>query len=154
MNTIGVARELEDHGCRKLHDLLEAAADGHQDVLALICGPALSSSNIAVSTTGNALAYGAGPDADTEEGLADVDDDTHDFSIFLVLQGLADGGEHGVQPKLVDVDRTLLLELVRPLSTMLVLGILPFGSHTLLEEMVVGLESQLGDRSNIVLAGR
>jgi len=154
VGAISVARELEDLGSRKLHDFLEAATDGHEDILTLLRGPALASSNITVSATGNALSYCAGPDADTEEGLADVDDHAHDFSIFLVLQCLADGSEHGMQPKLVDVDGTLLLELVRPFSTMFVLGILPFGSYSLLEEMVVGLESQLGDRSNIVLVER
>ena len=36
---------------------------------------------------------------------------------------------------------------------MFVLGILPLGSHTLLEEMVVGLESQIGHGCNVVLRG-
>jgi hypothetical protein len=48
-----------------------------------------------------------------------------------------------MQPDLVNVDTALLLELVRPLATVLVLGILPLGAHALLEEVVIGLESEL-----------
>jgi len=35
---------------------------------------------------------------------------------------------------------------------MLVLGILPFWANVLLEEMVVGLEGELGNGSDVVLA--
>lgn len=56
-----------------------------------------------------------------------------------------------MQPKLVDRNISLLLELVGPLSTVLVLNILPFWSDSSLEKMVVGFESQLGGRGNIIL---
>jgi hypothetical protein len=56
-----------------------------------------------------------------------------------------------VQPQLVDRDGLLLLERVRPLSTVLVLPVLPLGSYALLEEVIVGLEGQFRDRGNVVL---
>jgi hypothetical protein len=36
---------------------------------------------------------------------------------------------------------------------MLVLRVLPFGSDALLEQVVVGLEGELGDGCNVVLEG-
>lgn len=56
-----------------------------------------------------------------------------------------------MKPELIDRNVALLLELVRPLSTVLVLLILPFRSNAFLEEMIVGLEGQFGGGSNVVL---
>jgi hypothetical protein len=140
VGTIGVTRKLEELGRLELEDLLEATSNRKEDLTALFRRATLSTSNISITTAGNALADCPGPNTNSEEGLADVDDNTHNFSIFLVLQGLADRGKHSVEPKLIDVDAALVLEAVRPLATMLVLGILPLGPHTLLEEVVVGLE--------------
>jgi hypothetical protein len=47
-----------------------------------------------------------------------------------------------VKPELVDRDAALVLELIRPLPAVLVLGILPFWSDTFLEEMVIGFEGE------------
>jgi hypothetical protein len=56
-----------------------------------------------------------------------------------------------LEPETVDVDVALVLVLVRPLATMLVLGVLPLGANTFLEEVVVGLEGKLGNWGNVVL---
>lgn len=56
-----------------------------------------------------------------------------------------------MQPQFVDGDRSLILELVRPLATVLVLGVFPLGPYALLEKMVVGLETEFGGRSDVVL---
>lgn len=56
-----------------------------------------------------------------------------------------------MKPELVDWDRTLLLELIGPFSSVLVLDILPFWSNALLEEMVIGFESKFGCGRNVVL---
>ena len=143
MGGFRVAGELEGLVGGELEDLLEATADGHQDLLALLRGSTLAARDISVSTAGNVLADSASPDTNTEEGLADVDDNTHDLAVLLVLESLADRSKHSMQPDLVNVDTALLLELVGPLATMLVLGVLPLGADALLEKMVVGLESEL-----------
>lgn len=153
MRSLGVARELEHLGGRQLQDLLDTVADVDEDLLALLRASTLSTSHVAVATVGDGLADGAGPDSDTVEGLANVYYDAHYLTVLLLLQGVADGGQHDVQPQLVDVDAALVLELVRPLATVLVLGVLPFGSHTSLEEVVIGLESEIGHGCNVVLGG-
>lgn len=56
-----------------------------------------------------------------------------------------------MQPEFVDRNGALVLELVRPLSTVLVLGVLPLGPYALLEEVVVGLEAKFGGRRDVVL---
>jgi len=56
-----------------------------------------------------------------------------------------------VQPQVVDVDGLLVLELVGPLAAVLVLRVLPLGANLVLEEMVVGLDSKVGGRSDVVL---
>lgn len=151
MCSLGVARELEHLVGGQLQDLLDAAADGHENLLALLGGPALAAGHVTVATVGYALADGTGPDTDTVEGLADVDDNAHDLTILLVLQRVANGGQHDVQPQLVDVDVALLLELVGPLAAVLVLGVFPLRPHAGLEEVVVGLEGEIRDRRDVVL---
>lgn len=151
MGTVGVARELEHLVGRQLEDVLEPTAKRRQDFLALLGRPALAASNVAIPAAGDVPACGAGPDADTVECLADVDDNAHHLAILLVLQRLADGAEHGMQPELIDVDRPLVLELERPLAAVLVLGILPLRTHTLLEEVVIRLEGKFGDWRDVVL---
>lgn len=56
-----------------------------------------------------------------------------------------------MKPEIIDGDVSLLLELVRPLSTVLVLDILPFWANTFLEEMVIGLEGEFGSSCDVVL---
>lgn len=151
VRTVGVARELEELRGLQLQHLLEAAADGEQDIASLICGSALAAGDVTVTAARDALANGAGPDTHTEEGLSDVDNHAHDLSILFLLQSLADGGQHGVKPQLVDIDAALILEAVRPLSAVLVLGVLPFWPDTLFKEVVVGLECKAGNGGNIIL---
>lgn len=151
MCSLSVARELEHLVGRQLQDLLDAATNGHEDLLALLGSPALAAGHIAVAAVRYALADGTGPDTDTVEGLADVDDNAHDLAILLILQRVANGGEHDMQPQLIDVDVALLLELVRPLAAVLVLGVFPLRPHAGLEEMIVGLEGKIRDRCDVVL---
>ena len=94
MRRVGVARELNVLVGGEFEGLLEALANSHQDVLALLRGPALAARDVAVAAAGDALADGTGPDTDAEEGLADVDDDAHDLAVVLVLEGLANGRQH------------------------------------------------------------
>jgi hypothetical protein len=56
-----------------------------------------------------------------------------------------------VEPELVDRDAALVLELVRPLSAVLVLDVLPFWSDAFLKEMVVGFEGEFRYGSNVIL---
>lgn len=151
MSRVRVARELDGLVGGQLEDLLEPLADGKKYLLALLRRAALAARDVAIAAAGDALADGAGPHADAEEGFPDVDDDAHDLAVVLVLEGLADGGHHGLQPELVDVDAPLVLELVGPLAAVLVLGVLPLGPHALFEEVVVGLHGEIGNRCDIVL---
>jgi hypothetical protein len=146
-----VARELDLLGSGQFKNLLEATSDRQENLLTLLPAASLTTSNIAFASARNALSYGASPDADTEEGLADVDNNTHDFAIVLVLKSLANSAHHNLEPETVDVDVALVLVLVRPLATMFVLGVLPLGANTFLEKVVVGLEREFGDGGNVVI---
>lgn len=152
VRTVRVSRELNLLRSRQLQDLLEATADGQEGLLALLGIAALAASNIAITTPRDALANGTGPDTHTVEGLADVDDDSHDLAVLLILQGLANSAHHDLQPEAVDIDAALVLVLVGPLATVLVLRVLPLGPDAGLEQVVVGLEGELGDMCNVVLA--
>lgn len=151
MRAVSVAGELNRFRVGELQDLLEPAADRHEDLLALSLRAALATADIAISAVGNVLSYRTSPNADPVESLPDVDDDTHDLPVVLILQRLANGGEHDVEPKSIDIDAALVLVLIRPLATMLVLGVLPLGADTRLEQVVVRLLSKLGNGDNIVL---
>lgn len=153
MRSLGVARELEHLVVRQLKNLLDTTADVDENFLALLRGPALSTGHIAIAATRNALADGTGPDTDTVEGLADVDDHAHDLTVLLLLHGVTNGSQHDVHPQVIDVDAALLLELVGPLAAVLVLGVFPFGSYAGLEEVVIGLEGEVGDGCDVVLGG-
>lgn len=91
VSTIGVTRELNSLCCWDFQDLLELAANVHQNLLALLWRTALATSNISISPAGNALANCAGPDTDTVEAFSYIDDDSHKLSIILILKSLADG---------------------------------------------------------------
>lgn len=56
-----------------------------------------------------------------------------------------------MQPKLINGDGTLVLELISPFTAVLVVGVFPFRANTLLEEMVVGFKRKLRGLSDIVL---
>lgn len=147
VRTVSVARELHHVGLLEAQDVLEPSPDRLQDILAL-CGCA------GVLVTGDALAHSARPQANTVESLAHVHDHTHHLVIGVSLEGLADRGELRVQPQVIDGDGAFVLELVRPLATVLVLRVLPFRSYALLEEVVVGLEAKFGGRGDVVLKSR
>ena len=144
MGRVLVTRELDLLGARKSEDLLEPLADLFQPLLALLGVSALNG-GLALGL----LAGGAGPETNTPEGLADVDDHTHDLVVLLVLKGLANGSEHDVEPSLVV--GLAVLEGVGPTATVLVLGVLPLGADTALEKVVVGLLGELGGRGDVVL---
>jgi hypothetical protein len=152
VSTISVARKLDLLVSGQLQNLLETTANGEENLAALLVGTSLATGNIAIAASRDALSYGARPETDAEECLADVDDHTHDLAVSLVLQGLADGAHHHLEPQVVDVDIAFVLVLVRPLAAMLVLGVLPLRADAGLEEMVVGLECQFRNGSNIVLS--
>ena len=148
---IRVTGELDSLSSRKLQDLLELLANVHENLLALLRRSSLTSCNVAVSATGDALADCSSPDTNTIEAFSDVDNYTHELSVFFILERLANCCKHDMEPELVDRDAALVLELVRPLSAVLVLGILPFWSDAFLEEVVIGFEGELGDGRNVVL---
>jgi hypothetical protein len=142
-----VTRELDLLGAGKIKDVLEPLANLFQPLLALKRISALNGS-LALGL----LASSAGPQTDTPESLADVDDHTHDLVVLLVLEGLADGSEHDVEPSLVV--GLAVLEGVGPATTVLVLGVLPLRAHAALEEVVVGLLRKLGSGGDVVLRSK
>jgi hypothetical protein len=130
-----VTRELDEVTCGKLQDVLKALSNLHESILiAPLC------------------AGGSSPNTDTVESLTNVDDNTHNLVGGIGLESLSDGRKHNVQPELVDVDTTLVLELVGPFSSVLVLDIFPLGTDTLLEKVVVGLEGKVGGLGDVVLS--
>lgn len=151
VGAVGVAREFDRLARGELENLLESASNVEKDILALLVGSALSTSNISISAARDALTNSTSPNTDTEESFTDVDNNSHDLTILLFLEGLSNGSHHHLQPQSVDINVALVFVLVRPLATVLVLGIFPFGADTGLEQVVIGLQGQLGDGSDIVL---
>ena len=138
--TVSMTGELNLLACRELQDFLESSANSHKNILALVVAAALTTSNVTVTTSGNALSYSACPNADSVKGLSDVDNNAHDLTIVLLLESLADSAHHHLEPETVDVDISLVLVLVRPFAAVLVLGVFPLRADTGLEQMVIGLE--------------
>lgn len=145
VGSISVTRELDGLVFLELKRLLEPLANLQQNLLALLLGPALS------TLAGDSAADCAGPQTDTVEASPNVDDDTHDLIVVLVLEVLSDGSEHNMEPERIDVDDLLVLELEGPFASVLVLRVFPLGSYALLEEMVVGLERKVGCGGDVVL---
>ena len=139
-----MTRELDLLGGGQSENLLEFLADLLQPLLALL-GVSTLNGGLALGL----LTSGAGPETDTPEGLADVDDHTHDLVVLLVLESLTNGGEHNVEPGLVV--GLAVLEGVGPTATVLVLRVLPLWADTALEEVVVGLLGEFGSRGDVVL---
>lgn len=148
---VGVSGELDDLVWWQHQDILEFATNVLEDLLALLDRSALSASDIAITSAWNWLADSAGPDTNTVEALADVDNNAHNLSVVLILESLTDGSEHHVEPDIVNWDAALVLELVGPLATVLVLWILPLWLDALLEHVVVGLKSKVGGSCDVVL---
>lgn len=143
-----MTHELDELGVLNVKDVLEVCANLHEDLLRLLRG----ASRLALLVGVGLGAGAAGPEADTVESLTDVDDDTHDLVVVVVLQLLADGGEKDVKPDVVV--GLALLEGVGPTAAVLVLGVFPFGADTLLEQVVIGLGGELGRGSDVVLLWR
>jgi hypothetical protein len=142
---VGMAHELDGLLVCDLEDLLEAVADLHENSLRLLRGALRLASLGGVGLCAGA----AGPETNTVEGLANVDDDTHDLVVVIILELLANGAEQDMQPDVV-VGLTLL-EGVGPATTVLVLRIFPLRADTVLEEVVVGLGGELGGGGDVVL---
>lgn len=148
---VGVSREL-NHLCFLQHErILEPLSNLEQCLPAHFGSPALSTCGIAIATAGEWLANALGPEADTVEAFADVHHDTHDFAVVLVLERFTNGGEHNVQPQVVDVDGFLVLELEGPFSTVFVLNVFPFGADARLEEVIIGLLGEFRGWGDVVL---
>jgi len=145
---VGVTRELYGFLVVELERLLEPLADLEEHFLAL-----LSSTGLA-AVARNSATNRPRPETDTVEASSNVDDNAHDLVVLLVFEVLANGSKHDVQPERVDVDGLLVLELERPLASVLVLRIFPLGPYALLEEMVVGLERKVRGRGDVVLHTR
>lgn len=143
MSRVGVTAELDLFARSQDEDVLEALADPLEALATLV----------AVRLVLAALGRLTGrlcPEADTPESLTDVDHDTHDFAVVLLLEHLADASQHHVEPGLVV--GLAALEGVGPTATVLVLWIFPLWAHTGLEEVVVGLLGELGGRRDVVLS--
>lgn len=151
VSTVRVSRKLNLLAAGELKDLLESSANGQEDVAALFVCTALATGNVAIATTRDAFTNGASPDTDAVKSLADVDDNAHDLTVLLILERLANGAHHDLEPETVDINVALLLVLVGPLATVLVLGIFPLGADAGLEQMVVGLEGELRNGGDVVL---
>lgn len=117
----------------------------------LFSAPPLPTRLVPLPTPGNALADRLRPEADAVEAASHIDHYTHDFAILVVLERFSDGGQHDVQPEVVDGGR-LAFEAVGPFAAVFVLGIFPFGADAFLEEMVIGLQGELGDGGDVVLS--
>lgn len=133
--------------CGKIKNGLETLSNLHQHDPALLCGSWRAIGSLCVGR--GALGGAPGPETDTVEGFADVDDDTHDLVVVVVFELLANGGKEDVQPDVVV--GLALFEGVGPATTVLVLGVLPLGTHAALEEVIVGLLGELAGRGDVVL---
>jgi hypothetical protein len=85
MRTFGVATKLHLLIRRQLHRLLELLPNLHQCLLSRAVSPL-------------ALAHRPRPQPDAKEGLADIDDDAHDFVVIVFFECFADGSQLGVEP--------------------------------------------------------
>jgi hypothetical protein len=148
---VDMARKLNRVGILQTENLLETLANLHQNLLTLLRAATLTASSVAISATWEGLASRLGPQADTVKALAHINDDPHDFAVILVLERLADGGQHDVQPQVVDVGQLLVAEGVGPFATVLVVDIFPFGADTCFEEVVVGFLGELVGWCDVVL---
>lgn len=120
-----MAAEFHGLGRLEVEDILEALADSLEALATLGWVSAFLLALLWCLTSRSR------PETYTPECLADVDDDAHDLVVRLVLQHLANGGKHDVQPCLVV--GLAALECVGPTTTVLVLRILPLWTNALLE---------------------
>ncbi|KAI7180529.1 hypothetical protein KC360_g179 [Hortaea werneckii] len=147
---VGMSTELDLLLVRQLQVVLEALADLFQPLLAglTVCLALLDLGSLLTALL-RRLASRTCPETHTPEGLTDVDHDTHNLVVAFVLQSLADGSEHHIEPG--GVLSLAVLERVGPAATELVLRVLPFRAHAALEEVVVRLLGKLRGRGDVVL---
>lgn len=135
-----MARKLNLLTSRQLQHLLKLLTNIHQHLLSLLRASTLATRNISLASIGDRFSNRSGPDTDTVETFADIDDYAHYFSVAFFLERFTDCGEHDVEPELVDRDVALFAEGVRPFSSVLVLDVFPFGTDAFFEKVVVGFE--------------
>lgn len=150
MRTVRMSRKLHNLTILQHQHLLQLAPNLLQNALALLRASSLAARDIALSPAIHALAHRLRPEADAVEAAADIDHHAHDLAVALVLERLPDGGEHDVQPEVVD-GGGFAFEAVGPFAAVLVLGVFPFGADAFLEEVVVGLKGEFGDGGDVVL---
>lgn len=126
---VAVTHELNQLVVLDGEESLETATNLHQNGSALLGAPLRTASSL--GTTLRRLAGRTGPQTDAVKGLADVDDNTHDLVVVVVLELFTNSAEKDAQPGLVV--GLALLEGVGPSATVLVLNILPLGTYTTLE---------------------
>lgn len=139
-----MTRKLNHIRIIKAKHFLEPTSNRLQHLLTLRLSPSILIAR-------NALADGSSPQSNTVESLANVDHNTHDLVIGIVLESLADSGQLGVKPQIIDGDGALVAELEGPFSTVLVLGIFPFWTDAFLEEVIVCFQAEFGGRCDVIL---
>ena len=92
---------------------------------------------IRISAVPRPFTHTSRPQSDPVEPLSHIDHDAHNLVVVVVFESFTDGGELGVEPERVDVDGSLVFERVGPLPAVLLLGVFPFWSDALFEEVVV-----------------
>lgn len=145
VSCVCVTREFYSVVVLELERLLEPLANLLESLFALLCSSAFT------LLTRRCATHGSCPETNSVEATPDIDHDAHDLVVFFILEILANGCKHYVEPERVDVDCLLVLELECPLATMLVLRVFPLRSNALLEEMVVGLERKIRCWRDVVL---
>lgn len=106
---------------------------------------------IGIPTIPRPFTHTSRPQSDSVEALSHVDHDAHDLVVVVVFEGFSDSSELGVEPERIDVDGSLIFERVGPLPAVLVLGVFPFWSDALFEEVVVGFETEVAAWCDVVL---
>ena len=141
MRTIAMSRKLHRLPLLQLQHIFQPPPKAHQDLPRLVRAPTLPACHIALAPSRHTLPHCLRPQADSVKAFTHIDDDAHDFAVLGGgFEGLADGGEHDMQPEFVDGDGLVLFELVGPFTAMFVLRVFPFGADAFFEEVIVGFE--------------
>jgi len=151
MRALSMPRKLHHLALLQPQHILKLPPQTQQHLLALLCSPPLPPGHIPIPAAWHALPHRLGPQPDSIEAFADIDNDTHDFAVVVIFERLADGAEHDIKPEFVDGGGALVFELVGPFAAVLVLGVFPFGADAFLEKVVVGFEGEFGGGGDVVL---
>lgn len=112
VSIVGVIREFELFGGRQFEDFFELFVNCYQNFFVFFRGVVFVVGNVIVIMVWYVFFGGVGLDIDFEEGFVYVDNNVYDFVVFFVFQGFVNGGEYGVQLKVIDVDVFFFFELV------------------------------------------